>query len=70
MIRSALAPDPAYLTQSYEPSAYRGGTIQRQAPWGVNGARAGEYRVTAPDGADLGWAANFASAMVAIEACC
>lgn len=70
MIQSILAPDPAYLTQNYEPSAYRGGTIQREPPWGADNAHAGEYRVTAPDGSDLGWATNFASAMTAIDARC
>lgn len=67
VIGTGLPMEPAYLTADYGPTPYKGGTIQRQAPLGADGAHAGEYRVTAPDGSDLGWAVNLASAMLAID---
>jgi hypothetical protein len=67
---SPLAPTAAYLTQNYEPTRTASGvTIQRQAPEGERDrSHDGEYRVTAPDGRDLGWHLNFASAMAAADA--
>ena len=64
---SPLPPTPAYLTQNYEPSrTANGATIQRQAPDGERDrSHDGEYRVTAPDGRDLGWHLNFATAVLA-----